>query len=193
MTEQDTVKLLTVIDTYYSRTKVGDKELKMIISLWYNSFKDFEFSVVFNLLQQHIEMGVPFAPKISDLKEIYYKTFDKGLDCGEAWEQVMRVMRKYGYYNAGEGLSQLDELTKKALNSIGGYMYLCSSENNIMSDRARFMDNYKIYAQRKREDLQLGVHKQKLVQLVEDTKVDSIGINQILGGENIAKYKTKQF
>ncbi len=170
MTEVETAKLLDVIDTYYARNKIADKaELKMIIALWHNSFKDFEFSVVFNLLQQHIEVGVPFAPKISDLKDIYFKSLDTTLSSGEAWDTLMRNVRKYGNYHVQEGLSLLDELTIKALNSIGGYSYLCLSEDT-MSDRARFLENYKVYTAREREAKQIGSLQDELVQLVKENE-----------------------
>lgn len=167
MTEAETTKLIDVIYTYYGLKKISDKsEFKMIIALWYNSFKDFDFSLVFNLLQQYIEVGTPFAPKISDLKDIYFKSTNTNLDCGEAWEQLMRNIRKYGIYNAKEGIKQLDELTLKALNSIGGYSNLCRSEDTTISDRAKFMENYKTYSTREREKVQLGGLQQKLAKLV---------------------------
>lgn len=171
MTEIETTKLIDVIYTYYGQKKIEDKtEFKMIIALWHNSFKDFEFSLVFNLLQQYIEVGTPFAPKISDLKDIYYKNLDTNLDCGQAWDQLMRVIRRYGGYNAKEGIEQLDDLTLKALNSIGGYRYLCTAEDSIISDRARFMDNYKIYVSKEREAIQIGELQKKLVKIVIDNK-----------------------
>ncbi len=174
MTETETVKLLDVIDTYYSRNKITDKdELKMIIALWHNAFKSLDFKIVFNLLQQYIEVGGAFAPKIKDLKDMYFNSLDDSKTSGEAWDSLLRNIRRYGYYRVEEGLKELDELTVKALNSIGGYSNLCHSENTV-SDRARFTDNYNTYLAQKREDFQIGNLKEKLVMLVEDGEVMKI-------------------
>ncbi len=162
MTEAETVKLLEVIDVCYNREKVMDKDsLKIKIALWYNSFKDYDFKLVFNLLQQYIEMGTSFPPLIKDLKDIHFRSIYKIPMAGEAWDNLLRNIRKHGIYDTLAGIDKLDELTKKALKSIGGYTYLCCSEN-VVSDRARFIDSYNEYYIKQREEFIVG-HLQKAI------------------------------
>lgn len=64
----------------------------------------------------------------------------------EAWGEVMSAVARYGAYRVPQFN---DPLIYQALKAIGGWSYLCLSDDTLMSDRARFIEVYDQLAKRK--------------------------------------------
>ena len=74
----------------------------------------------------------------------------------KAWEQVNKMIQKYGYYRPDEAYKELDAVDPLATEAIKrlGYCHVCMSENQV-AERANFRDIYCQLQKRKREDAQI--------------------------------------
>lgn len=66
----------------------------------------------------------------------------------EAWGEILMLMRKTGFY--GEPLYSCPAV-EKAVECVGGWKYLCSSEN-MVADRARFLQAYETMQKRQADE-----------------------------------------
>jgi len=82
-----------------------------------------------------------FFPSLAEILEVCREITCEGRipSTGEAYEEVTTAMRRIGYWNPCPEFSH--PAVGKALRAIGGWKYLCSSENSV-SDRARFYESY---------------------------------------------------
>jgi hypothetical protein len=89
------------------------------------------------------------------------------LTWGEAWEQVVMAIRRYGSYNPRDALESLDPLTRRCVKHLG-YHELCMSENPT-ADRANFRMIFETLSQRKKTEQQLAL---PLREIIETLRLD---------------------
>ena len=71
---------------------------------------------------------------------------------GEAFELVTQAVRRFGSYDAINGLATLDGTTKKALKACGGWMWACDlSSGNREMFSSRFAKVYDAIVQREQK------------------------------------------
>jgi hypothetical protein len=101
-----------------------------------------------------------------------------GLTAGEAWATVQQYIRDWpgtdglrGRYRNGEHIDPpaLPDMVQKAVDAVGGMSYLRLSEN-VMSDRARFMDVYQVFAQRKQEQTRMLPEVRQAIEAITERK-----------------------
>ena len=147
MTKKETAKILGVIAETYPNFTVT--ELK--VEIWQSMFEDATYQTVVLALKKHM-IESKFAPAIAEIRaQISEITAPPIPDAAEAWSSVVRLMGKYGYYRAAEAAKEMDELTKKVVDSLGGFRQLCCSEDDTV-DRAHFLKMYGTMAERRRQD-----------------------------------------
>ncbi len=101
-----------------------------------------------------------FFPSLAEILEVCREITCEGRipNAGEAYEEVTTAMRRVGYWNPCPEFSH--PAVGKALRAIGGWRYLCSSENSV-SDRARFYESYeRLREQSYREETMPELSKQ---------------------------------
>jgi hypothetical protein len=65
-------------------------------------------------------MTQKFSPQISDLRSISASVANARIpDWDEAWADVTKAISYYGYYRQDEALEMMDELTLKAVKTLG--------------------------------------------------------------------------
>ena len=95
---------------------------------------------------------------------------------GEAWQEVVGVISRYGYYAEREALESLSLMVRKATKAMG-FRQLCMSENQI-ADRARFFQTYNSMVEREKNVAVIPMAVRKRIAEIMN------GSKQITGGNN---------
>lgn len=123
------------------------------IQLWYRMLGDIDFKICETALQELIATQT-YPPQIAEIRaKCAEYTLPQIKDAGEAWGDVQRAIRKYGYYRSEEALESLEGPTKDAVERIG-FRELCLGDNQI-ANRAHFFKIYDAIAQRKINEARL--------------------------------------
>jgi len=62
----------------------------------------------------------------------------------DAFETVIAAIQKYGHYRYPQHVFESNPLIEKTIKAIGGWSYLCMSED-LVADRSRFIQAYEKY------------------------------------------------
>lgn len=177
MDKQEFATLAMALRTYYP--KEGILPNKEAMQLWYKELQDIPYTVAELALRKWVATN-KWSPSIAELREMTAGIVNgEELTWGEAWENVLKVVRRHGSYGKREALASLDPLTRRCVENIG-YMDICMSEN-IMVERAHFQKIFEIYAKRQQMDRQIS---QPLLQAISQVQMKSLdgGMLRIGGG-----------
>lgn len=141
----------SALRTYFPRENILPNDQAM--TLWYEQLKDIPYNVAEKTLNKWVASN-KWSPSIADIREQAINITQGNIEgWGEAWEDVLRAIRRYGSYKEEEALESLDEVTRRAVKNIG-YRNLCLSEE-IQIDRANFRMIY--------ENMQERVAQERLI------------------------------
>ena len=148
MTRQEFWQFAAAIRTYYSRENILPNEQAM--ELWYRQLQDIPFPVAEAILAKWVATN-KWSPSIADIRDSMAEIQNGGPapDWGEAWDQAMNAIRRFGSYDEDGALASLPPLTRETVRRLG-YKSLCWSENQV-ADRANFRQVYEILSKRKVE------------------------------------------
>ena len=148
MTRQEFWQFAAAIRTYYSRENILPNEQAM--ELWYRQLQDIPFPVAEAILAKWVATN-KWSPSIADIRDSMAEIQNGGPadDWGEAWDQAMTAIRRFGSYEEAAAMESLPPLTRETVRRLG-YKSLCWSENQ-MADRANFRQVYETLAKRKTE------------------------------------------
>ena len=141
----------SALRTYYPKEKLLPNE--QALELWYKQLQDIPYQVAEVTLNKWVAIN-KWSPSIADIRE-QATALIKGeaKDWGDAWQDVLIAMGKYGSYQEQKALDSLDETTRRVVKRLG-FRNLCMSEE-IQVDRANFRMIYEQEQQREKQDAQL--------------------------------------
>jgi hypothetical protein len=123
------------------------------MELWYMQLCDIDYQIMTTALNKWVATN-KWAPTIADLRESAYTITDPGIpDWDAAYETVRKNIRKYGFYNAEDGLAELSGVTLETVKRIG-YTNMCLSDNPTAT-RANFREIYNRLAERARSEARM--------------------------------------
>jgi len=131
---------------------------KATAELYYQMLKDLPDATIAAAVRQRIAESNPFFPRVGEIRQLAIDIAsgaDEVMPAPEAWGKLLRWIRRYGggyqFWDAKgpHDPPGLPPLVKKAADAIGGVDYIGMSEN-LVADRARFIEAYQIYVQRAR-------------------------------------------
>lgn len=161
MNTKEFTTLAAAIKTFYPRERILPNEQAM--ELWYGQLKDIPYEVAVTALNKWVSTN-KWSPSIADIRELATSIQHGDIpDWGESWEKVCAACRKFGRDRSREALESFDDLTRESVKRIGGFTYICNSENTV-ADRARFEQVYNALAERKKKEDQLSVPLQQMIQ-----------------------------
>ena len=180
MTEQEFMKIAAAIKTSYPAVNVLKDKASM--NIWYMMLSDIDYQICQNAVLELIST-LKFPPTIAEIREkCSMLTSLPVKDWGEAWEEVLMAIRRFGYPQELEAMNSLDDLTRKCVKRIG-YQNICMSDN-ISADRANFRMIYETEAQRKKTDNQLPLSLKTEKQIMLDRLISEtskqIGVKEDL-------------
>lgn len=141
MSREHAVQAVALIVAAYPRQEFPPASQKLYVEM----LADLDGPLLIGAVKDYITQGT-FLPSIAELRNAAYALTSQAsglLDPYSAWERVTVEIRRVGYTRTPE----LDELTMQAVKSVGGWRNLCASEN-VVADRARFIDAYEIFLRR---------------------------------------------
>lgn len=121
---------------------------------WYDLLKELPFQTAMMSLKKYA-LSNKFPPTIAELMTIAADLMAERLpDSDEAWGEITRAIRKYGYPQEAKALASLSETVRKTVERIG-YQSICQSPcDQINTFRAQFKGFYEAEYRRT-----LEVHK----------------------------------
>lgn len=151
MNESEFELVAAAIKASYPNSKVLPDKYAM--RTWYRALMDLDFHVVENAVWEHISTSV-FPPSIAEIREKCTARLSPMVtDWGEAWEEVLQAIRKYGSYREEEAVASLSRLAAVAVRRMG-FKNLCQSENPV-ADRAHFQRIYEGMVKEEKRQTQL--------------------------------------
>lgn len=123
------------------------------LRVWYSMLKDLEYAPTQAAIQKYMSTN-KFPPTIAEIRGMV-NTIQTGEqpDWGEAWHEVGRAIRRYGYVREREALEMLPPLARAAAERIG-WKDICASENPE-AIRAQFRQVYETVSRRDFETRQI--------------------------------------
>ena len=162
MTKKEFATFAMALKTYYPRETLLPNDASM--ELWFNQLKDIPYDVAEISLNKWVSLN-KWSPSIADIREMSSTvTMGESPEWGEAWEQVLRAIRRYGSYNVAQALDSMDDLTRRTVERLG-FREICMSEN-IAVDRANFRMVYENLQNRQKENNKLSLELKKRLQMI---------------------------
>lgn len=177
MNKEEFSKWAMALKTYYPRENLLPNS--QAIALWFQELQDIPFQVAEAALRKWVQTN-KWSPSIAEIREQAASVALPEIpDWGEAWEQTIRAIRKYGHYRQQEALESLDPLTRKTVERLG-FRNLCASENPT-ADRANFRTIYEMLAKREQTSQVVAL---PLQEVIGKLRIEGrTGFLQIGGGE----------
>ena len=151
MTKKEFAIFASALRTYYPKENILPNE--QALELWFNQLKDIPYNVAEVALNKWVATN-KWSPSIADIREqTAGLTQGAAKEWGEAWQEVIRAISRYGSYRESEALQSLDDTTRKVVKSLG-FRNLCFSED-LQVDRANFRMIYEQQLIRDKQDAQI--------------------------------------
>ena len=148
MKKTETVQLLAVINAAFPNMQVTEA----MVSLWHELLRDLEFNLAKAAVKKLL-LESPYPPTIADIRkqvvEIATPPEDR-IDAAQAWGEVMKAIRFYGYYRQEEALASMSPRTTKVVRYMG-WQEICTSERPDVV-RGQFMKMYETVANREKQE-----------------------------------------
>lgn len=145
MTKGEVAKLLVVLAASYPKFEVDDLK----VQVWYEMLGDLDYDVA-NIAIKKIIMLNTFPPAIAEVRKAAIEiSSPRGLTAAEAWGEVIRAIRDYGYYREKEAMASMSPITAQVVRYMGWREICLSEEPEIL--RAHFLKMYDQVAAREQE------------------------------------------
>lgn len=163
MTKHEFAIFASALRTFYPRENLLPNRQAM--ELWFNQLSDIPYEIAEASLQRWVSVN-KWSPSIAEIRETaaFVQCGDIP-DWGEAWEEVLRAIKRYGSYNEGAALESMSELTRTCVKRLG-FKNICISEN-IAADRANFRMIYESVAEKKKREQQTPVNLRTLITSIQ--------------------------
>ena len=159
MTGKEFATWAMALKTYFPRENLLPNEAAM--ELWFQELQDLPYKVAETALRKWVQTN-KWSPSIAEIRELAASCVRPEIpDWGEAWEQTLKAIRKFGSYRQKEALDSLDPLARKTVERLG-FRDLCMS-TNTMQDRANFRMIYENLSQREQTKQQIALPLQEAI------------------------------
>lgn len=150
MTEAETARLLAVLALAYPTFEVTRER----VTLWHDMLMAVPYELAQQAVRQHIAQS-KWAPTVAEILDAAREAaYGPQMDAGDAWQQLLSAVRRYGNYRLDEAREALPAAVMQAVDYLGGWERVCMSENVDML-RAHFLRAWEtIAAGEKRDELQ---------------------------------------
>lgn len=162
--KQTIIKAITLLKTNYQNAlkDTSEENLTALIELWADAFKDTS-EVDFTRAIKNIINKQEYFPTVAQIKkEIANNQISNIPPAEDEWNEVLRVVHKYGTYRQQEALEKLKPYTAYITTHIG-YQNICMSEDNTWN-RKEFIAEYEQMKEKEKDLLLTGeTHNLKMI------------------------------
>lgn len=138
MKKTETVQLLAVVNAAFPNMQVTEATVK----LWHELLGDLDFNLAIAATKKLI-LESPYPPTIADIRKRAAEIMtpqEEMIDAAGAWGEVVRAVRKYGYYCEAEALESMSPQVAKVVRYIGWREICLSEEPGVV--RGQFLKMY---------------------------------------------------
>lgn len=151
MNKKEFAIFASALRTYYPKENILPNG--QAIELWFKQLQDIPYQVAEIILNKWVAIN-KWSPSIADIRaQAVNVTQGEPKSWGEAWDEVRRAIHEYGSYQEEKALESFDELTRRAVRSVG-FQTICMSEN-IANERASFRMIYESLQEKRAQEAQL--------------------------------------
>ena len=153
----------SALRTYFPKEQILPNQQAM--ELWFRELCDIPYQVAEATLRQWVATN-KWSPSIAEIRELAATVQHGSIkDWGEAWEQVLTAVKRYGIYNQGQALDSLDPMTRTAAERTG-FRNICLSEN-IATERANFRMIYESLSTQEKSRQQIALPLQETIKMIQ--------------------------
>ncbi|NDL68496.1 replicative helicase loader/inhibitor [Anaerotalea alkaliphila] len=174
MTREEAIKTLTFLKAAYPRfyADLSKQEAEGAINLWTMMLADYQYPVVQVAVQQYVATS-QYPPTIAEIRRALVGAVQgPGTSPDEAWGQVQKAIRRFGYSRQEEALASMDKVTAGIVRNMG-WMNLCMSENQ-MADRAHFLKLYQAAAEEEKRNQVIPLELHRRARILQDKHKEQI-------------------
>jgi len=130
-------------------------------AIWYELLGDLDFKIV-KIAVEKLIIQSPYVPAISDIRKAVVEIMHPSIDATEAYGEVRRAIKEYGYDYAPEAFGSMSPLTRKVCEYIGWQNICLSEEPSVI--RGQFLKMYEQLREREQKEMLLpeGLKKEML-------------------------------
>lgn len=125
MLKSELIKIITALSEVYPKFEVNE----MKTSIFYDLLKDLEYPVVQAAVRKHMLLS-EFPPTVAEIRKLATEILNPSLQitAADAWGEVQKAIRYYGWYRSEEALASMSEGARKIAQYIG-WQNICEAEN----------------------------------------------------------------
>jgi hypothetical protein len=174
MLKSDLLKIMTALAEVYPKFVVNE----MKTNIFYDLLKDLEYPVLETAVKKHIVTS-EFPPTIAELRKLATEIKNPSLQvtAADAWGEVTKAIRYFGWYRSEEALASMSEGARKIAQYIG-WQNICEAENLDVL-RGQFFKMYGQVETREKTEALLPEGLKKDIKAL----TDCIGKPMLGGGE----------
>lgn len=149
MTKGEVAQLLAVLAASYPRFEVDDLKVRV----WHEMLGDLDYAVA-SMAVKKLIMQNTFPPAIAEVRKAAMEIMRPEQVTGsEAWGEVTRAIRNYGYYREAEALASMSPTTARVVRHMG-WQDICMSEDPTGVLRGQFLKMYdQVFAREQEQQL----------------------------------------
>lgn len=153
MTLQETLAVMKILSVTYPRDAAYNDPAKVAntAEVWTMLLEDLPAPLVLAAVKKHC-LTSKFPPTIAEIRDAATVTVRPDLQVTpmEAWGEVTKAIRRFGYYREEDALASLSEQTRSVVKAIGWKDICVSEEPDII--RGQFRRAYETMATRRKEE-----------------------------------------
>ncbi|KRQ87304.1 Loader and inhibitor of phage G40P [Caloramator mitchellensis] len=173
MTKLEVGKIFAVLSAAYDKFEVNEFKQQ----LWFEMLQDIPYQIV-QIAIKKIILESPFPPTISDIRrqcaDVTQKKCEQ-IDAGQAWGEITKAIRLYGYCRPEEALNSLSPLTRQVAERLSWREICLCEEQNIGVLRGQFIKIYNSLQERERKSRLLPDSIKNEIKMLENESAKLIG------------------
>jgi len=157
MTKKEMAVILKILTDTFKDFEANDSKF----AIWYELLGDLDFKIV-KIAVEKLILQSPYVPAISDIRKQVVEIMHPSIDATEAYGEVRRAIKEYGYDYAPEAFGSMSPLTRKVCEYIGWQNICLSEEPSVI--RGQFLKMYEQLREREQKEMLLpeGLKKEML-------------------------------
>ena len=158
MTKGEVAKLLAVLAASYPKFEVDDLK----VQVWHEMLGDLDY-VTANMAVKKLILENIFAPSIAEVRKAAMDILNPDvMTAAEAWGEVERAVRTYGYYRETEALASLTPRVAKVVRQISWREICLNEEPGVV--RGQFLKMYQQVQERDHREMLLPADLRQEIQ-----------------------------
>ena len=175
MTRAETAKILAVLAASYPKFEVDDLKVRV----WHEMLGDLDYATA-NMAAKKLILENNFPPSIAEVRKAAMEILNpEVMTAAEAWGEVERAVRTYGYYRETEALESMSPSVAKVVEYIGWQNICLNEEPGVI--RGQFLKMYQQVRERDRREMLLPADLRQGIQRL----AGMMDMKAIAGGERI--------